>query len=91
VSEPKSISGKADGVSNEDDCGVPVFVGVDEGGEGKWFAGANMEFWEGGKKGTLTLKGLSLGSPFRGTEKVNEVFFSEMFSSWRRFRSSLRC
>ena len=36
------------------------------------------------------LKGVSLGSPFRGTEKVNEVFLSETFSSWRRFKSSLR-
>lgn len=88
MSEPKSISGKADGVSNEEDCGVPVFVGTDEGGDGR---GANIEFWEEGNDGTLILKGLSLGSPFRGTEKVNEVFLRETFSSWRRFKSSLRC
>jgi len=37
------------------------------------------------------VKGVSLGSPFRGTEKVNEVVLRETFSSWRRFKSSLRC
>ena len=72
MSEPKSISGKADGVSNEDECGVPAFVAADEGGEGRWFVGANMEFCEEGNDGT---------SPFRGTEKVNAVFLREMFSS----------
>ena len=35
--------------------------------------------------------GLSLGSPFRGTEKVNEVLLRDTFSSLRRFRSSFRC
>lgn len=89
--EPKSISGKADGVSNEDDNEVPVCVAADKGGEGMWLAEANMESWEEGNEGALPLKGLSFGSPFRGTEKVNEVFLRETFSSCRRFRSSLRC
>lgn len=72
MSEPKSISGKADGVSNDDECGVPAFVAADEGGEGMSLVEANMEFCEEGK---------DVMSPFRGTVKVNEVFLRETFSS----------
>jgi hypothetical protein len=84
--------GKADGVSSDDDCGVVVFVAAEDEGEGRWLVDAKIDE-SGGESndGTAPLKGPSLGSPFRGTEKVNEVFLKETFSSRRRFRSSFKC
>jgi hypothetical protein len=82
VRVPKSISdGKADGVSSEDDCGVATFVAADDEGEGIWLVDAKIDVGGESNDGTAPLKGLSLGSPFRGTEKVNEVFLRETFSS----------
>jgi len=92
VREPKSISpGKEGGVSSDDDWGVTAFVGPDDEGDGRWLVGENTDDGEVANDGTALLKDPSLGSPFRGTVKVNGVFLIETFSSWSRFRSSLRC
>lgn len=76
--------GKAEGVSSEDDCGVVIFVAA---GEGRWLVDAKIDD-SGGESNDGAAP---LSSPFRGTEKVNEVFLRETFSSRRRFKSSFRC
>jgi hypothetical protein len=91
VRAPKSISpGNEDGVSSEDDCGVVALVGPDDEGEGTWLVEVNTDGGEEANVGTAPLKDGSLGSPLRGTVNVNAVFLRETFSSWRRFKSSLR-
>lgn len=52
---------------------------------------ANTDDGDVANDGTALLKEASLGSPFLGTVKVNDVFLRETFSSWSRFKSSLRC
>jgi hypothetical protein len=89
VSEPKSISGKADGVSNEDDCGVPVFVAADEGWRGYVARWSEYGILGGRERWKVDIEGLVIrltipryGEGERGVLKRNILIlkaFQELF------------